>query len=110
MQPTGPYLGVFLVVLGLDSTFTDASLEPKAFRRKPLNVIGIISPENHLAVPFNFLSCQTFPGAIKLLCRHGLLASMRALPSSPNDIIPESPWGFLRVSDSIPRANSSTPM
>lgn len=71
----------------------------KHLKRERLNVIRITLP----AVPFNFLSCQVFPEARKLLCLHGCSLAWE-LPSLPGDIIPE-PVGFERATelfDSIP--------
>lgn len=100
----------FLLILGLDSTLTDACLEPKDFKREPLNVIRIMLPENCLAIPFNFPSCQVFPEAIKPLYLHGCLLAWEPL-SFPTDIIPEPiVWEGLPNVWQHSRVNSETPI
>lgn len=95
----------FLLILGYDSTSTDACLKP----REQLNVIRIILLENRLAVPFNFISCQVFPEAITLLCLHGCLLVSKPL-SFPNDIMSQpvglrgqlNAWQHSRVNYTTP--------
>lgn len=96
----------FLLILGHGSTSTNASLKP----REQLNIIRIMLLENCLADPYNFLSCQVFPEAIKLLCLHGCLLAWKCL-CFPSDIMPE-PMGLIIQRNVWQHSwvNSTTPM